>query len=328
MTQLGEFMNALQLSKDSNQTITDPKVDGRRCNSIKQVINSVVSRIPKVVEFFLPRRAIEKEDTIKSMTINQLPLEVVEHVFSYLQPSEIGKNFRINSHWRRAANELLKREIYEKVAFNKKQWEKFFGKEIFKGYDDAEDFKKLPKDIVKILYSGSPFFKKKRVIDVDWLVWIPETINGKPLTLKVIGELVKEYFPTTEEGYRCIVDQLLEEGNDKPITKSHWLLMTGELIPDSTNKSFADQKELISKAGGPYEMPNIVKAVICIFAAHLKSGRKEYPFGRNPWSYICCQEKINGQQVIVGGFYDSGLDVADRDDVSSSLGTTAQREIE
>lgn len=236
--------------------------------------------------------------------INQVPPGLLGVIFTYLQPQEIGKSsFLVSKKWYGAASERfvqLKKEIY-KGAFNKKKWENAFGKDIFKG-DDADDFEKLPKDIVKILYSSSPFFDKKRVIETDYLVWIPKTINGNPVTL---GELVKEkYFPETEDGYSDILNEVLKEENDRPGGESHWALITRKFILGNGNKSFIRQKNLNSKTNTANEVPNMRDVFIGIFARHIESNGKEFLFDIEPPTYTSA---VPSYTSAVPYYHPSGL---------------------
>ena len=93
---------------------------------------------------------------------------------------------------------------------------------------------------------------------------------------------------------------------------SHWVLMTRDVIPDSRNKSYKDQKALMrsyaEKTGQPYELPTALEAATCILMEHVKSGQRFY--SDNPLTYTRCQESVDqGRWVATGGFAAAGLGV-------------------
>jgi hypothetical protein len=142
------------------------------------------------------------------------------------------------------------------------------------------------------------------------LVLIPKTINGIQLTLKTLAELIM----APKDGNKTkldIWDEILKEHGDTPITESHWVLMTKEVIPESLGKSFDAQQILIAKDQN-YSVPTVVDAAVCILMHYMQTGKRLY--GEKPWgTYTRCQEKVeDGEdqwQVGVGGFLSSGLNV-------------------
>jgi hypothetical protein len=88
--------------------------------------------------------------------------------------------------------------------------------------------------------------------------------------------------------------------------------MTRDVIEGSRNKSFEDQKALLSRLCHEkhvaYEVPPILDAAICIFIEYVRSGT--WLFSQSPWTYTLCQEKYDGDwQLLVGGFGPGGLGV-------------------
>ena len=187
-------------------------------------------------------------------------------------------------------------------AFGKAQWEKYFG--------DVGVEPPLPENIYEILNGPCPFWKEKKVHETHVLVLVPQTVNGKPLTLKTLGDLVQK---PRNGGHatkfeRCFVGEYV----DQP-AQSHWALMTRTVIEGSRNISYKDQQGLLAKycqqAQVAYEVPKILDAAVCIFMEHVRSGTQLY--GREPVTYTRCQEKCNANYYLdVGGGSGSGLDVA------------------
>lgn len=192
------------------------------------------------------------------------------------------------------------------IAFGKEQWAKYLG--------DIGSEPPLPSNIQTILQSPCPFWPDKKIKDTHLLVLVPQTVNGKPLTLKNLGELVKSlksgssmtYTYFNPGGYNA----------NTPAKPSHWVLMTKDVIPGSRGKSYANQQKLVNQTPS-YQVPTILEAATCIFMEYARSGNRVY--SDNLCTYTRCQERYNEKwQLIVGGFSDDGIDVdfyQDRDTV-------------
>ncbi len=185
------------------------------------------------------------------------------------------------------------------IAFGKEMWATYIG--------DIGDEPPLPPDIKAILSAQCPFFPGKKVEETHLLVLIPKTVNGKPLTLQTLGELVKKPLKGTPTKYEyCNIG----EYKDLPTESSHWVLMTRDIIPGSRSKSYVEQQKLlkgyIEKTQLLYEVPPILEATTCIFMEFLRSGK--YLYGQDPWTYTRCQEKYNKDwQLCAGGLASAGL---------------------
>ena len=220
-----------------------------------------------------------------------------------------------------ASNEnLWNGVVLREKAFGKKQWETYFG--------DIGIEPPLPTDIRNILKSPCPFFPGKKVRESHILVLIPETVNGKRLNLTLLGELVKAPKDGKATQYRYIWDEIInDQGINQATPKSHWALMTKDVIPGSRNKSYPDQKKMIAdvveKTEINYEVPNAIDALICIFMHHISSG--ERLFNDNPYTGTRCQESIQGYPIYVGGFSPAGLFVSIYDIDDDSIGVAALR---
>lgn len=194
--------------------------------------------------------------------------------------------------------------FHPKIAFGQEQWAKYFG-------DIGNNPPSLPKDIHEILKSPCPFFSGKKVEETHVLVLIPEIINGQPLNLETLGELVKTPKNSHGSQYKNLCDSITKTIGQQVTTQSHWVLMTKDVIEGSKKKSYSEQKKLIAEVNRQkklnYEIPNALDAAICIFMHQVSS--QKHLFNIQPCTYTRCQENIEGYQVIVGGFSFSGLDV-------------------
>ena len=189
------------------------------------------------------------------------------------------------------------------IAFGAAEWKKYFG--------DVGVVPPLPSNIEAILDAPCPFWPGKKVRETHLLVYKPETVNGKPLSLDSLGELVKKPLQGNATKYDSFYTG--EYRSNTPSDKAYWFLMTRDVIPESRNKSYADQQKLVAtcsqKAKIAYKAPNVLDASLAIFSEKVRHGIHLY--GQDPLTYTRCQEKYNADyQLVVGGFAPGGLDVA------------------
>ncbi|NGX43688.1 MAG: hypothetical protein K940chlam7_01988, partial [Chlamydiae bacterium] len=85
--------------------------------------------------------------------------------------------------------------------------------------------------------------------------------------------------------------------NEISVEASGWVLMRKEPIPNSRDKSFADQQKLLK---GSFEVPKMMDAILLNIIIYASEGR--YLYGRDPWTYTRCQEQFLGHQIVVGAF--------------------------
>ena len=99
----------------------------------------------------------------------------------------IGTAFLVYRKWNAVAAVTqisTKPAVLPLVPFGKAEWEKYIG---IVGEEPP-----LPSDIEEILNDPCPFWPNKKVHETHVLCLIPQTVNGKPLNLKSLGELVQK----------------------------------------------------------------------------------------------------------------------------------------
>lgn len=192
--------------------------------------------------------------------------------------------------------------IYE-LAFGKKKWMEYFG-------DVGED-PLLPTNIQAILNEPCPYWSEKKVADTHFLVLIPEKVNGQYLTLNTFGDLIKKPKKGTTAKYNVYNDILEREYGDKSGGESHWVLMTRDVLPGTKNKTYTDQKAILSK-GCKYEVPSLLEATVSIMMEYILTGKSQY--GNEPLTYTRCQERgvSEGEsyQNVVGDVDSSGISIS------------------
>jgi hypothetical protein len=158
------------------------------------------------------------------------------------------------------------------------------------------------------------------------LVRLPKTLNGR-LTLKCLGELAKKFFSASDTGYKFIWSNIVQEQGDKSIDKSHWVLMTKDVLPGSRNKSYAEQQKIVAglaeKSLIGYAVPETLKSAACILSHYFGSNIRL--FSNDPCTYTRCKENIQGPQTVIGGFAPSGLGIYNSFDDGDSIGIAALR---
>ena len=244
----------------------------------------------------------------------EFPNEIWKDIFLKSNFKDLGNCSLVDKKWNQLTNDpmLVKKMIYEGFCFNPSHWNEFCGAGTVSDDEIAKAYALLPTNFDEILKIDCPAFPGYKVIDTHMLVWIPETIKGKPVTIDNFGLLLKEQqeFSRRPTGYGHIFNPIAQQEGGKSI-KSGWVLMTTDVIPDSRNKRFFEQLillENLNKNGQTgYRVPKIAEAIICIAAEYLRS--KKRLFSDEPLTYTRFEDRVRGYQVIVGGFTPSGLRV-------------------
>ena len=193
-----------------------------------------------------------------------------------------------------------KGQIRNAARFGKAEWKTYFG--------DIGDEPSLPNDIEETLNSPCPFSggESVKVKDTHMLVLVPATIDGQQVTLNRLQELMQHPKQGHKTNYRFYDSSWTkDEHGNTPVGRSHWVLMTRDVIPESRRKSYDNQKAMLE--GTDYVLPQAVEAVACILAEFVASGT--YLYGRDPLiTYTRCTETVKGKYpVVVGGFGSDGL---------------------
>jgi len=220
------------------------------------------------------------------------------------------------------------------IAFGKSQWERYFGdigiepplpsniEEFLNSPCPLpEEYVKKPQGLLSVFTKLVKTEKKalkwentsgKKIKDTHMLVLIPARINGKPLTLTSLAELVKAPKGGGQATkYWYISDSVTEEHGSHSIDQSYWVLMSKDVIGGSRDKSYEGQQglvtELARRTGKSYEVPKLLEASICLFMRYVSTGELLFDWE----TYTRCHEKYGNYQLVVGGFSPAGLNVND-----------------
>jgi len=157
----------------------------------------------------------------------------------------------------------------------------------------------------------------KMIQDFDsskWmLTWVPETINGKELTLSSIDQFVSD-FKNGKDAFKStyqfpLSNRVIHDKTVKPF-KAHWVMLSRDVLDGTRNQNFATQEKLVSGAG--FEIPNLIDALVSVLLHNLKTADFIYPDGQSGHrrTYTRVQEQSEvGYQILVGGFSALGLAV-------------------
>lgn len=258
----------------------------------------------------------ENFNETKQDPIEILPEELVLKVFSQLNLATLGTICSVNKAWKRLASDpiLWKIVIYREIAFGNDKWAQCFGTDVVKNEDNREEFSSLPSDeFIADCKKFKNIFPERNAKDTLMLVRLPKTLNGG-LTLKSLGELAKKYFSKSVSGYGYLWNVIDQELGDKSIDKSHWVLMTKDVLPGSTNKSYSEQQKIVAdlakKSLIGYEVPETLESAVCILSQYFDSKIRLFS-GGSPSASTRCKEKSQDTsypfQIIVGAFKPTGL---------------------
>lgn len=187
------------------------------------------------------------------------------------------------------------------TLFGKEEWETYFG--------PIGEAPPIPAGIAEILSSPCPYFPGQTYKDTFMLTLIPATVNGKPLHLNHLGDLIQT--PTGGghgTSYDYVHQSVIDEHGTTAPNRSYWALMSMRELSGSREKSYQEQQALVAANPG-YEVPDLLSAAVCILTHFVRTGVRLFP--RDPWTYTRCQETIaigqNRYQTIAGGFGVPGL---------------------
>ena len=143
------------------------------------------------------------------------------------------------------------------------------------------------------------------------LVLIPATVNGSPFTLDALEQFIQNPKQGHATKYQCYWDKAKKELGNQSCAKSYWALMTKDVLPYSSSKTYTDQCKLVQNYGQKakvlYQVPSILEAAASILLEHVQGGTRLY--SNNPFTYTHCHDKVEGFQVAVGGFGPAGFNV-------------------
>lgn len=232
---------------------------------------------------------------MSSSSVNvQLPLETWTNIASHLSNNRDVAHFSAVCRLFKSAVDS-KTQLQQKRAgiygyvFGKSEWKRYFP-----NIGDIGKEPPLPPDIGQFLHGPCPMTAPYKVRESHLLTLIPSRVDGHRLTLKKLGELVKN--PNEEAGGHPIKYKIFDAGDHE---ESHigdnnaWVLMTRNVLLDSRGTSYERQCELVAnlalKCNRPYKVPRLIEVVTSLFMDYVRSGTRYY--GGDQRTYTSCQEQ-------------------------------------
>lgn len=190
------------------------------------------------------------------------------------------------------------------VIYGRRAWSKYLG--------DVGEVPPLPDDIVTILTEACPFWEGKRVHETHLLTLIPATVDGKPLTLNLLRDLVQSPKNDGNKTKLFTKDSSVRDrfGEDS-FEESRWVLLTRDVLPGSLPQGYDDQKAVLARhASKGYEEPELLGTATSLLMHYICSG--EWLYGNKPVTYTRCRDEMMFDErpypTLVGRFTDAGLD--------------------
>jgi hypothetical protein len=196
-------------------------------------------------------------------------------------------------------------------VFGPKEWSQYFG--------EVGSAPPLSEKMVDVLHSPCPFWAGKSVKDTHLLVLIPSTVDGKPFSLNLLGELIKSPKGGGHSTKYSFYDSDIQKGlGNRSPAGSYWVLMTRDVLEDSRNKEYSAQEALVAarsrETGLSYGLPGVLEAATVILSHYVRGGERLY--SDSPSVYTRCQESVKelfsivSCPVVVGGLSAEGLFVS------------------
>ncbi len=187
------------------------------------------------------------------------------------------------------------------------------GAEEWSVLGEVEDLS-IPKGVLEILEERSVglegYREGAKIGDTHMLLLIPKTVNGKPFTLEILGELVKSkgYLQKSKNGFSYIIQGITSQ----EVSKSYYVLISKGLLVGSRNKSYENQEAMVAnfpiRPGIIYKVPRVIEVAAAAYLEYVIFGGGVRLFSSKSLSYTRCEDVVKGSHMVVGGFAGSGLE--------------------
>lgn len=229
--------------------------------------------------------------------ISPLNSDVLKEIFKILTCQMYTKLSLVSKDWKKLADDspIFKDLIFNKIVFSPHDWNHFLGP--LPAVEMEEPYKLLPKNFVEILAKKCTAFLGKRILDTHKLIWIPEKIKDKPLTVNCLKIFLEQNNNNN--------DFKLKEGDT--VINSGWVLMANEVIAASLGKPYLAQQNLLDvfnrKDEIDWQVPKLSEVITCLSLIYLKFGKNTVA---DP-TYTWCQEKEKTlrRQIAIKYYADS-----------------------
>lgn len=240
-------------------------------------------------------------------SINEIPPEILDHIFSQLSSKDIIPNLPlVSTQWHTIGLQRVAKN-YQNAIFDLTRWTSFLGEKAPTSEELQTAWSLLPENIKQMLISICPIYPDKWVQDTHVLIYLTASISNKIINLISMGKSLEKHLPTNPQrilGYDCnqrTWEQQFKSGEfDLEINKPHWVLMTKTILQDSFGKDYDSQKKMLNTlglaTGFNYKFPKTAAAIACMIAQLTVT--EELPFTTG---LTRCEDSANAfQRNVVG----------------------------
>lgn len=236
-----------------------------------------------------------------SLPVKNLDDDIIYSIFAKLNNDKDLENCSlVCKTWQKNAKEAL----YTNNIFDENKWKRYIGKP---GNVDGSPLPLLPIEFHKILKSPCPIWQGKTTGQTHILMLQPETIDGRPLTLNLVAELLRKFLKN-KKGFNNSLSRIFKEHGNKPIGKSCWVLMPKKILPESREQSFILQTDMVRTLAEntlrSYKVPELLRAALCLLAMYCNRGIQFFKK-----DFTRCQEITYNNQITLGNFDEDGLKI-------------------
>lgn len=197
---------------------------------------------------------------------------------------------------------------YSNNVYGKEEWEKYFG--------DVGVVSPIPDNIRGIWNQQDSNYAHLKWKDLHLLIWVPERVNGKPLTLATLGELAQN----PREGHRSQYKNANFAGYENvPAPPGHWVMMGGYKMKSS---EYGGDYSHGPEVSGNYQAPTLLELIVRAFICHAATGQclglsgsyRSYNRGSVTFRGTYCAEagRSDKSRMAVTDFGPDGISVGER----------------
>ena len=224
---------------------------------------------------------------------------------SSIDRSNVGK---VCEEWDKSIQPLPNSNL---AVYGKIEWEKYFG------YRVEGDVPELPPGLNREVELMSSQLKGVKKAAACSLLLMP-----RGLTLNMLVELIKKPEKDRKTLVYYIPPNVVEQLGNRAIDKTCWVLFYEGVIEGSEGKTYEEQKALIEKkTDSQCSLPKLIETLTCIAFKRVETG--ERLFISTPWTFTRCEEEVDGEPLVIGGFSPWGLSINEYDIYDCTRGGAA-----
>lgn len=244
----------------------------------------------------------QNSEEIKLDPIEYLVVDLVKHIFTFLDMASLVSCCLVSKSWYAIASEddVWRGVVQREFALGKEDLET-----LFENADVGEE-PLLPNNIVEILKGPCPFSEEgESVFQTHVLKLFPGKINGIKLDHATFGNL---HYPSTQ--IQCQWSPCLGQFIPPPIERSRWGLITEPVLVGDGRKSGDELSNDVRKIVG-YEPLKSFEAEIHMITHYMRTKERLFALtdSLGMTATVCqesvrniCQDSVGNNRIMVGLF--------------------------